>query len=42
MSGRNQTGHNQMLRRRRLKRVAKKRLARVAKREKKIRNQKSK
>jgi hypothetical protein len=42
MSGRNQTGHNQMLKRRRQKRVAKKRVHRVAKAAKKLRNQKSK
>ena len=41
MSGRNQTGHNQMLRRRRMKRVAKKRRNRIAKAAKKLSNKKS-
>ena len=40
MSGRNQTGHNQMVRRRRLKAAGKKQLARLAKQAKKLKNAK--
>ena len=36
MSGRNQTGHNQMVRRRRRKAAGKKQLARLAKQAKKL------
>jgi len=36
MSGRNQTGHNQMVRRRRMKAAGKKQLARLAKQAKKL------
>ena len=41
MSGRGQTGHNQMVRRRRIKKLGKKRLANAAKRAKKLKNKKS-
>jgi len=41
MSGRNQTGHNQMLGRRRKKNFAMKQLAKAAKAAKKARNKKS-
>jgi len=40
MSGRNQTGHNQMVRRRRMKAAGKKQLARLAKQAKKLKNAK--
>lgn len=39
MSGRNQTGHNQMLQRRRLKKSGKKRLVNAAKRAEKLAKQ---
>lgn len=38
MSGRSQTGHNQMLKRRRLKKYGKKQLRKAAKLAKKLRN----
>jgi hypothetical protein len=41
MSGRSQTGHNQMLKRRRLKKYRQKQLNKAAKAEKKLRNKKS-
>jgi hypothetical protein len=41
MSGRGQTGHNQMLKRRRNKNYAKRQLAKVAKAAKKLRNKKT-
>lgn len=41
MSGRSQTGHNQMLKRRRNKKVGLKQLRKAAKRAKKLRNKKS-
>ena len=40
MSGRNQTGHNQMVRRRRMKAAGKKQLARLVKQAKKLKNAK--
>ncbi|MBI3044543.1 MAG: hypothetical protein HYY78_17120 [Betaproteobacteria bacterium] len=39
MSGRGQTGHNQMLKRRRVKQLAKKRLIQAAKKAEKLRKQ---